>query len=219
MNQAQVIDLSHTIEDGLVTYPGLPAPEISDYLGRTSSEPHYTPGTTFQISEIKMVANTGTYLDAPFHRFAHGADLSQLLLESVAHREGIVVRAANSGRSLGPEVFQAANVRGQAVLIHTGWSRHWNTPRYGRGFPYLTESAGGYLVEAGAALVGIDSCNIDDDTDGRRPVHTTLLGANIPIVEHLCGLEALPDTGFTFFAVPPKIKGMGSFPVRAFAVL
>jgi kynurenine formamidase len=215
---SRLIDLSHVIEHGLETYRGLPAPVISDYMSRERSRGHYAPGTEFHIGKIEMVANTGTYLDSPFHRHADGADLSQLALEQLADLEGVVVRApVERGRSIDAGAFGKLELRGRAVLVHTGHDRHWRTERYFTGHPFLTEAAAGLLVERGAALVGIDSLNIDDTADGRRPVHTRLLAAGVPIVEHLTNLGALPDAGFRFSAVPPKVKSFGTFPVRAFA--
>jgi kynurenine formamidase len=213
------VDVSHTVENGMVTYKGLPAPVICDYWSREHSRQFYTGGTEFQIGKIEMVANTGTYLDSPFHRYADGADLAGLPLESLADLEGQVVRAAALGRAIDQEAFAGLELRGRAVLIHTAWDAHWRTDRYFEGHPYLSRDAAAYLVEAGAALVGIDSLNIDDTQDGERPVHTILLGAGIPIVEHLCGLDRLPEAGFRFSAVPVKVKGFGSFPVRAYARL
>ena len=216
--RSRFVDLSHAIEHGMVTYPGLPAPVISDWLSRDASSSRYAPGTTFQIGKIEMLANTGTYIDAPFHRYDGRQDIGDYPLESVADLEGVVIRATErKGRALDAAWFGGHDVRGKAVLVHTGWDAHWRTERYGSGHPFLTRDAVEHLVSAGAALVGIDSLNIDDATDGTRPVHTILLGAGTPIVEHLCNLGALPDGGFRFFAVPAKMKGMGSFPVRAFA--
>lgn len=213
-----VIDLSHTIESGMTTYRGLPAPIVCDYLSREDSRAHYAEGTEFHIGRIDMVANTGTYLDSPFHRFPDGRDMSELELESLAELEGVVVRVTGArSRAIGRSAFSATEVRGKAVLVHTGWAEHWRTDRYFEGHPFLTEDAALYLRDVGAVLVGIDSLNIDDADDGRRPVHTVLLRAGIPIVEHLRGLEQLPLTGFRFSAVPVKVKGMGTFPVRAFA--
>ena len=204
----------------MVTYPGLPAPVISDWLSRDASQARYAPGTTFQIGKIELLANTGTYIDAPFHRYDGGKDVSDYPLQAVANLAGVVVRATErAGRALDPGVFRGRDVGGKAVLVHTGWDVHWRTGRYGTGHPFLTRAAAEHLIAAGAALVGIDSLNIDDATDGARPVHSLLLAAGIPIVEHLCGLAGLPDAGFRFYAVPPRVKGMGSFPVRAFAVL
>ncbi|MEE4303503.1 MAG: cyclase family protein [Wenzhouxiangella sp.] len=216
-----LIDLSHTVEDGLVTYRGLPAPVICDFLTREASERHYGDGTSFHIGRIDMVANTGTYVDSPFHRFADGKDLSELALESLADLPGICVRVdqQHAIRAIGPEAFEDLDVAGRAVLVHTGWARHWNTEAYFEGHPFLTGAAAAWLRDRGAALVGIDSLNIDDTDDDRRPVHTALLGAGIPIAEHLCGLEQLPDSGFAFHAVPVKVRGMGTFPVRAYAVV
>jgi kynurenine formamidase len=214
-----LIDVSHVVEDGMITYRGLPAPLICDFLSREQSRSHYAEGTEFQIGKIEMVANTGTYLDSPFHRFAYGKDLSQLPLERLANLESVVIRFDRAkSRAIQPADLEAADFQGKAVLIHTGWDEHWRTDWYFEGHPFLTRGAAEYLRQAGAALVGIDSLNIDDTGDLTRPVHTTLLGAEIPIVEHLCGLEYLPDRDFRFFAVPVKVKGMGTFPVRAFGV-
>jgi arylformamidase len=214
----RLVDLSHEVEHGLISYKGLPAPIICDYLSREQSRSLYAPGTEFQIGKIEMVANTGTYLDSPFHRFADGRDISELELALVAELEGIVVRVTDrEDRAIGRAAFAAHDVRGKAVLVHTGWDAHWRTDQYFEGHPFLTSDAAAYLREAGAALVGIDSMNIDDTADGTRPVHTTLLGAGIPIVEHLCGLAQLPATGFRFTAAPVKVKGLGTFPVRAYA--
>jgi kynurenine formamidase len=217
----RLVDVSHVVEHGMVTYPGLAAPAIGDWLSRDASRARYAPGTTFQIGRIEMIANTGTYLDTPFHRYADGTDLADVPLEAVADLEGVVVRAAgqSAGRALDQTRFAGLAARGKAVLVHTGWDAHWRTERYGRGHPFLTRGAAEHLAAAGAALVGIDSLNIDDADDGSRPAHTLLLEAGIPIVEHLCGLEQLPDAGFRFFAVPVKVRGMGSFPVRAFALV
>jgi kynurenine formamidase len=213
------IELSHIIEDGMITYSGLPGPKISDYLSREGSRQHYTEGTSFQIGKIEMVANTGTYIDAPFHRYQEGKDLSQLDLSSVANLDGLVLHAPPNSRKITPEVFNGRDVRGKAVLIHTGWDRRWGTESYFKDHPYLTRESAGHLKSAGAALVGIDSLNIDDNADGMRPVHTILLASEIPIVEHLCNLDGLPNTGFKFFAVPAPVNGMGSFPVRAYAII
>jgi arylformamidase len=214
----RLVDLSHTVEDGMITYKGLPAPIICDYLSREQSRSLYAPGTEFQIGKIELVANTGTYLDSPFHRFADGRDIAELELALVAELEGMVVRVTDrEGRAIGRAAFAQHDVQGKAVLVHTGWDAHWRTDQYFEGHPFLTADAAAYLKESGAALVGIDSMNIDDTADGMRPVHTTLLGAGIPIVEHLRGLEQLPATGFRFTAAPVKVKGFGTFPVRAYA--
>ena len=215
----RLIDLSHDIEDGMVTYPGLPAPKIRDWLSRDKSTPRYAAGTTFQMGMIELLANTGTYIDAPWHRFEQGKDVAGYALEAVADLPGVLVTATVRGRAIEAGAFAGIDARGKAVLVRTGWDRHWRTEQYGKGHPFLTAAAARWLVDAGAALVGIDSLNIDDDTDGTRPAHTALLGSGIPIVEHLCGLGQLPRDGFRFFAVPPKVKGIGSFPVRAFALV
>ena len=222
-----LLDLSHTIEHGLITYKGLPAPIICDFLSREQSKKHYAPGTQFQIGKIEMVANSGTYLDSPFHRYEDGKDLSELELTSLADLDGVVVRAkseeqrAKGGelRAIDSSVFDGMEVRGKAVLLHTGWEAHWRTEAYFEGHPFLTKDGAQLLASQGAALVGIDSYNIDDTADLSRPAHSILLGAGIPIVEHMCGLDQLPDKHFKFFAVPVKVKGMGTFPVRAFAIV
>jgi arylformamidase len=215
----KIIDLSHTIEDGMITYKGLPAPIICDYLSREASRKHYTGGTEFHIGKIELVANTGTYVDSPFHRFADGVDLAGLPLESLADLPGIVVHATEMGRSIPADLFQELDVKGKAVLVHTGWACHWRTDQYFEGHAFLNGEAAAHLVEAGAAFVGIDSYNIDDTDDGSRPVHTQLLHAGIPICEHMCNLEQLPEDGFRFHAAPVKIRVFGTFPVRAYAVL
>ena len=216
--KTSLIDLSHTVEHGMVTYKGLPAPIICDYLSREASRARYAPGTEFHIGKIEMVANTGTYVDSPFHRYADGLDLSQLPLERLANLETVVVRVPARQRQIGPDYFDRLEVAGKAVLVATGWDRHWRTDQYFEGHPFLTADAAQCVREAGAALVGIDSLNIDDTADLVRPVHSTLLRAGIPIVEHLCGLAALPESGAKFFAVPVKVKAFGTFPVRAFAL-
>jgi len=216
---ATLVDLSHPIENGMITYTGLPGPNITDHLSRKASRGHYAPGTTFQIGKIEMVANTGTYIDAPFHRYADGKDLAQFDIGSVANLDGVLFQADTGTRAITPNLFKSRDVGGKAVLIHTGWDRHWSTAQYFEDHPFLTRESAAYLKSAGAALVGIDSLNIDDNTDGKRPAHTILLGAEIPIVEHMCNLGSLPAVGFKFFAVPAPVKGMGSFPVRAFALI
>lgn len=212
------IDLSHTIESGMITYKGLPAPLICDHLSRSKSREIYAPGTEFQIGRIDMVSNTGTYIDMPFHRYPDGHDLAGLALERVANVPGVLVRVEGAKeRAVDWHHFAPVECRGHAVLVHTGWDRNWRTDSYFEGHPFLTEKAALYLRDQGARLVGIDSLNIDDTSGGERPVHSVLLAAGIPIVEHLTGLASLPETGFRFSAVPPKIKGMGTFPVRAHA--
>ena len=220
---ARLVDLSHEIEHGMVTYRGLPSPTISDWLSREASTARYAPGTTFQIGKIELLANTGTYIDAPFHRYEDGRDVAGYALEAVADLTGVVVRANVGGgakRAIDAAHFNSAEVRGKAVLVHTGWDQHWRSDTYSSGqHPFLTKDAAEYLATNGAMLVGIDSLNIDDDKDGTRPAHTILLGAGVAIVEHMTNLGSLPDVGFRFFAVPPRVRGMGSFPVRAFARL
>ena len=214
-----IVDLSHEIIAGMITYKGLPAPLICDFLSRENSRQHYATGTEFQIGKIEMVANTGTYVDSPFHRFENGIDLAELPLVSLVNLAGVVVRAQHVGRAIKPESFYDIDLKGKAVMIHSGWARHWQTDRYFEGHAFLTKDSAQYLVANGAAFVGIDSYNIDDVLDGTRPVHTILLKNNIPICEHMCGLEQLPDEDFKFHAAPVKIKGFGTFPVRAYAIL
>jgi arylformamidase len=216
----RLIDLSHTIEHGMITYKGLPAPIICDYIGRERSKDFYQEGTQFQIGKIEMVSNTGTYIDSPFHRYENGKDLSELAMERLAGLEAIVVRAGfNEGIEVGKDFFEKINVFQKAVLVNTNWSKNWRTDAYFENHSFLTEEAAFYLRDQGAILVGIDSHNIDDTRKKSRPVHSVLLGSEIVIAEHLCNLDQLPDKDFTFTAVPPKIKGMGTFPVRAFATL
>ena len=218
--KAEIVDLSHVIEHGMTTYEGLPGPHICDFWEREGTAGKYDDGSTFQIGRIDMVANTGTYVDSPFHRYADGKDLSELPLESLADLDGLVVRRPfENDLAVDADAFAGLDVRGRAVLVHTGWNRYWRTEAYFTDHPYLTEAAARALIEGGAAFVGIDSHNIDDTRTRTRPVHTLLLGADIPIGEHMAGFEQLPDRGFRFSAVPPKIKGMGTFPVRAFAVV
>jgi arylformamidase len=215
---AEFVDLSHPIENGMITYKGLPAPLICDHLSRDQSRSLYAAGTEFHIGRVEMVANTGTYLDTPYHRYAGGYDLTGLPLEMVSGVPGSTVRIAGlNQRSIDWQAFAAVPVHGRAVLVNTGWDIHWRTDRYFEGHPFLTQKAAEYLRDAGAALVGIDSLNIDDTSDGTRPVHSVLLAAGIPIVEHLTHLSLLPAEGFRFSAVPPKIAAMGTFPVRAHA--
>lgn len=220
----KLIDVSHEIEAGMTTYPGLPAPMIADHLSREAARGIYAEGTTFQIGRIEMVTNTGTYVDAPFHRFAEGRDLASLPLERLADLEGVVIDATNrENRAIDvdqfPRIFDVLGLKNCAVLVRTGWDIHWRTEQYGQEAPFLTREAVEFLVAAGVALVGIDSVNIDDMSDGERPAHTVLLGAGIPIAEHLCNLAQLPLSGFRFHAVPVKFRGVGTFPVRAYAVI
>ena len=216
----RLIDVSHTVEHEMVTYKGLPAPIICDWLSRDASRARYAPGTEFQIGRIEMVGNTGTYVDSPFHRYADGKDLSELPLESLANLECLVVRVPRGPATAIDDIpLDKTLVQGKAVLFDTGWDRHWRTDAYFENHPHLTERAADWLSAAGAAIVGIDSFNIDDVSTGERPVHSVLLGSEIPIVEHMRGLSALPDAGSRFFAVPVKVKAFGTFPVRAFAMV
>jgi arylformamidase len=218
--EKRFVDLSHVIEHGMTTYEGLPGPHICDFWTREGSAANYDDGSSFQIGRIDMVANTGTYLDTPFHRYADGADLAELPLPSLADLPAIVIRRPwENSRAIDSAHFDGRDVAGKAVLVHTGWDRHWRTDAYFGDHPFLTAAAADWLADHGAALVGIDSCNIDNMHVRARPVHTRLLAAAIPICEHMTRLETLPDQEFRFSAVPPKVKGMGTFPVRAYAVL
>ena len=216
----RLVELSHLIEDGMTTYRGLPEPQLCDFWTREASAASFDDGSTFQIGRIDMVGNTGTYVDSPFHRHAHGKDFCDLPLESLANLDGLVVRRPfENGLAVDADAFAGLDVRGKAVLVHTGWDRHWRTDTYFDNHPFLTGDAAEWLADQGARLVGIDSYNIDDTRARSRPVHSTLLGAGVPICEHMTNLGALLDTGFAFTAAPPKIQGMGTFPVRAFALL
>ncbi len=219
MTAIRCIDVSHVIESGMITYRGFPAPLICDYLSREASRERYESGTEFQIGKIEMVANTGTYIDSPFHRYAHGHDIAQLPLEKLVNLECIVIRIDRPQQSIGADAIAGLDVAGKAVLIHTGWDSNWRTDQYFENHPHLTEECAVALRDSGAMLVGIDSLNIDSIKTGARPVHTTLLGADIPIVEHLCNLRDVPSAGARFNAAPVAVRGMGSFPVRAYAVV
>jgi arylformamidase len=214
----RLVDLSHSIHAGMVTLPGLPGPEIEPHLSREASKKVYTEGTTFEIGRITMVANTGTYVDAPHHRFADGFDLAGFDLDTLADVPAVVVKLRDAPPGgVGAEALAAYEVRGRAVLIETGDSDRFGTPQYVEHAAFLTKEGAQWLVDQGAHLVGIDAANLDDMTDGTRPAHTLLLQAEIPIVEHLTGLDAVPPTAARFYAVPPKVEGFGTFPVRAFA--
>ncbi len=214
----KLVDLSHTIENGLVTFKGLPAPIICDYWSREESKKNYDEGTSFQIGKIEMVTNTGTYIDCPFHRYENGKDLSEVGLEKFVDLEGIVIRV-NHKESLAVTIdhFKNKDLTNKAVLVNTGWDEYWNTEKYYSDHPFITKEAAEYLKDCNVALVGIDSHNIDDTRGRTRPVHTILLAEEILIVEHLCKLSSLPESNFTFTAAPPKFKGVGTFPVRAMA--
>jgi len=217
----ELIDVCHTIDDGMITYKGLPAPVITDHLSREASKKHYATGTEFHIGKIEMVANTGTYIDSPFHRYPDGTDLAGLDLYTLANLDGLVVRHDDKyKREIDVDSIKALDVKGKAVLFQTNWDLHWRTEEYWSGkHPFVKEEVARLLAESGAALVGIDSYNIDNTEEGTRPVHSILLRQNIPIVEHLCGLRDLPNAGFKFFAVPVKVRNFGTFPVRAFALV
>jgi kynurenine formamidase len=218
---SRLVELNHVIAAGMTTYPGLPGPEIRPHLTREASRAHYAPGVEFAIDRISMVGNTGTYLDSPYHRYVDGADLADLPLAAVADLPAAVVRLTDSQeRGIGPRALATLDLAGAAVLLHTGWDRHWGTEAYGDAAPFLTEAAAKMIVKAGARLVGIDSVNIDDTHGGgHRPAHSILLDAGIPVLEHLTGLADLPVTGARLHAAPPRVRDVGTFPVRAYAVV
>ena len=223
----RIVDLSHPIHDGMVTYPGIPAPVLGAHLTFDESAAHYAAGTEFSIGTISMAANTGTYLDTPAHRYRDGEDLARLSLERMVDLDGVVVRARQRSSAGGRAIEESdlisaldgVQLAGRAILIETGHSDQWGTPGYFVDHPYLTDDAVEFLVAAKPSLVGIDSLNIDSTHTGRRPAHSWLLAARIPVVEHMTGLDQLPDSGFRFTAAPPAVQGMGTFPVRAFAVV
>jgi kynurenine formamidase len=215
-----MVDLSHEIVDGMTTHPGIPGPTITPFLTHEASAARYAAGTTFAIGRIDLVANTGTYLDTPAHRYPGAPDLADVALERIGDLPGRLVDCrGRAGKGIGAEVFEGIDVAGRAVLIATGWDAHWGTEAYLSDNPFLTEDGCRALIAGRAALVGIDSVNVDSLTDPRRPAHTLLLGAEIPLVEHLTGLVGLGSDGWRFFAVPPRIRGMATFPVRAFALI
>ena len=214
------IDLSHTIENGMITYQGLPGPVITDFLSRKRSRDTYDPGTEFHIALIEMVSNTGTYMDTPFHRYEGGRDLADLQLDQLADLEAVTIKANDlPDKGIGKSVFKGYDLTGKAVLVYTGFDQNWGTDKYFHYPPYLTKEAAEYIASQTPVLVGIDTYNIDDTEDLSRPAHSILLGKDILIIEHMCNLRELPEKGFTFTAVPQKIRGVGSFPVRAFATI
>jgi arylformamidase len=214
------IDLSHAIENGMITYQGLPGPVISDFLSRKRSRELYAPGTEFHIALIEMISNTGTYMDTPFHRYEGGRDLADLELEHLVDIEGVTVKANDlPDKAIGKSVFKGYDLKGKAVLVYTGFDKNWGTDKYFHKHPFLTKDAAEYIVKQSPVLVGIDTYNIDDTSDLARPAHSILLGKDILIIEHMCNLRELPEKGYRFTAVPQKIRGVGSFPVRAFATI
>lgn len=216
-SSARLVDLSHVIDDGMSTYPGLPGPAICDFISFDDSHSRYSEGTEFTIGRIDLVTNTGTYIDTPYHRYRDGHDLVGLDLATVSNVPAVVVRVGAETTEIDVAHFSSIDARGRAVLVHTGWDRHWRTEQYFVGHPYLTGDEATWLRDNGAVVVGIDSLNIDSIAGGERPVHSILLRAGIPIIEHMTNLGALPDDGFELIAVPPKISGLGTFPVRAHA--
>lgn len=220
--QGRLVDLSHVLAAGEPTYRWLPAPEFTDYLSRDSSRATYAPGTTFLIQRMSFIGNSSTYLDAPYHRHEDGDDLAALPLDQLANVPGRVADVTALGdRQLTKAVLEgnAHPLRGHAVLWRTGWDRWWGSEHYWAEAPFLSGALAEFLVAAGVALVGIDALNVDDPDDLARPAHTILLGAGIPIVENLRGLDRLPEAGFRFFAAPPRVAEGSAFPVRAFALV
>jgi arylformamidase len=213
------VDLSFPIEDGLPTLPGvLPEVRVGAILDHDASQARYQGQAEFYLGKVDMPGNTGTYVDAPFHRHREAADLASLPLERVADLPGVVVHAPETNAPVEIDL-EPDRIHGRAILIRTGWDSRWGTDAYWEADPYLSAATLDALIEGGAGLVGVDFNNVDDTTDPARPAHTRLLGADIPIVEHLTNLGALPEDGFRFFAVPPRIVRGASFPVRAFAEL
>jgi arylformamidase len=217
----RIIELSHPIEPGMPTYPGLPEPEWSTFTSREASAQRLGTGVSFDIGALSIVANTGTYVDTPWHYHEGMADLATMPADRLVDVP-IVVVAVPGGGPIGPEALgEPGRLSGAAVLLHTGWSKHWGSAEYtaeGR-TPHLTAGAVLALLQARPALVGLDAHNVDDTRDPTRPAHHGLLRAGIPILEHLTGLDAVPETGARLTALPPPIRGLGSFPVRAVAVL
>lgn len=214
-----LIDVSHSVEHGMITYKGLPAPIICDYLSREASKKNYQKGTSFQIGSVTMASNTGTYVDVPFHRYKDGKDLSEFQLNRLANLDGIKIDISSSVKSIEVEHLENFDLRNKAVLLNTGWSKHWRTEHYFENHPFVSEAAANYLLEQRVLFVGIDSHNIDDTNGDTRPCHSILLANDIAICEHMTNLSELPVSGFKFFAVPVKMKGMGTFPVRAFGLI
>jgi arylformamidase len=216
----RLVELSHVIRAGMITYPGLPGPAITPHLTREASREHYAPGTEFAIDQLTLVGNTATYLDAPYHRYPDGADLSSIPLAQTVDLPATVVRLAGAQQhGIDGGALAALDVGGTAVLLHTGDDARFGTPDYTQDRHFLTRAGAAWLAANGAALVGIDALNIDDTDDRERPAHTLLLAAGIPVIEHLTGLEQLPPTGARFTAAPLRIEGLGTIPVRAFARL
>jgi arylformamidase len=220
--EVRLVDLTHPVEAGMLTHPGLPAPKVTTHLSRADSVSHYAPGTTFEIGAVEMVGNTGTYLDAPLHRYADGADLAELPLQRTAALPGAVADLTGlARREIAMNDLAGVAVAARALVLHTGWDRHWRTPGYGIGAPYLSADAAADLVARGVLLVGIDSVNVDDieAPSRKRPAHSILLAGGVPVLEHLTGLAALPPQGFWLHAAPVPVRAMGTFPVRAYAVV
>lgn len=218
VQKRRLVELSHPIVPGMITVPILPGPKIAEFISHAESRPRYAPGTEFHFPSIEMCGNTGTYVDAPLHRFEGGTDLAGVPLEKLADLEGVVVRAEGV-QEVTRDLLLPLDVQGKAVIIHTGWSKHWGTEQYFTGHPYLTEEAADWLIEQGAAMVATDTQNVDGIKDGHRPIHTNLLRAGIPICEHMTNLDQLPPHGFRFHAAPPLFQGVGTFSVRAYAVI
>jgi len=214
------VEVSHTIEAGMKTYPGLPEPRVEVLLDHESSRARYDGQAEFLIASLHLCGNTGTYVDSPLHRHRNGADLAGLSLDRLAHVPAVVVNAPSGlDRGIAAEAFHDVDVRDHAVLVHTEWSRYWRTPRYFEPNPFLTRGACEYLAGEGARFVGIDSLNIDDIEDLSRPAHTILLGAGIPVCEHMTNLAAAPRKGSWLHAVPIAWKGGATFPVRAYLMV
>ena len=194
----RLVDLSHVIEEGMTTFKGFPGPHLCDYWTRDASAAHYDDGSSFQIGRIDMIANTGTYVDSPFHRYADGGICPNSRSKARRSRRPRGPQALAAASRPTPPTSPGLRSRASAVLVHTGWDLYWRTEAYFDNHPFLTAAAANWLVEQGAAFVSIDSHHIDDTRTRSRPVHGTLLGASIPIGEHLTNLSAVPDTSFRF---------------------
>jgi kynurenine formamidase len=213
------VELSHQIVPGMKTYPGLPEPKVEVLLDYEASHERYQNQAEFYIASLHLCGNTGTYVDSPRHRYRGGIDLAGLSLERLANLPTLVIDATKAGRAIGGDAFRALDLTGRAILFRTDFSKHWGTPAYFADNPFLTADAAELLVSKQPAFVGIDSLNIDDTGDPSRPAHTRLLGAGIPICEHMTNLEALPTSDARLHAVPIAWVGGATFPVRAYAVV
>ena len=213
---SRLIDLSHVIEEGMPVHPGLPPPVVGAVLDHEQSHERYQGKAEFFLGKVELPGNTGTCLDAPFHRYRDGEDLAEISLDRIAGIPAVVFDAPAEHHPIDLHLMED-DLRGRALLVRTGWDGRWGSEAYWEPGPFFSDDGAEKLSRTGAVMVGVDFANVDDTADPSRPAHTTLLGAGIIIVEHLTGLDALPRSGFRFSAVPPRIVRGASFPVRAFA--